>query len=172
MLFRSKHIIKQYRNANRKIADWWNMLNQMLVYMAANKPSERIDFPGVLELSPFTGVRLPNGLFLNYPELRREADGQYSYMTRYGRNRIYGGKVAENLCQAVARCIIGEQMIEIAKELRVVLTVHDAIACVVPESQAEQARTYIETCMSTSPKWAVGLPLSCESGMATNYGDC
>ena len=167
-----KHIIKQYRNANRKIADWWNMLNQMLVYMAANKPSERIDFPGVLELSPFTGVRLPNGLFLNYPELRREADGQYSYMTRYGRNRIYGGKVAENLCQAVARCIIGEQMIEIAKELRVVLTVHDAIACVVPESQAEQARTYIETCMSTSPKWAVGLPLSCESGMATNYGDC
>ena len=122
-----KHIIKQYRNANRKIADWWNMLNQMLVYMAANKPSERIDFPGVLELSPFTGVRLPNGLFLNYPELRREADGQYSYMTRYGRNRIYGGKVAENLCQAVARCIIGEQMIEIAKELRVVLTVHDAI---------------------------------------------
>lgn len=167
-----KYIIKQYRNANHKIADWWNMLNQLLVFMAANKPSERIDAAGVLELSPFTGVRLPNGLFINYPELKREADGQYSYMTRYGRNRIYGGKVAENLCQAVARCIIGEQMIEIAKEFRVVLTVHDAIACVVPEALASDAQAYIETCMSTAPKWAVGLPLSCESGMATNYGDC
>lgn len=167
-----KYIIKQYRHTNRKISEWWNMLNQMMVYMMANKPCERIDHPGVLELSSFTGVRLPNGLYLNYPELRREADGQYSYMTRYGRNRIYGGKVAENLCQAVARCIIGEQMIEIAKEFRVVLTVHDAVACVVPEALASDARAYIETCMSTSPKWALGLPLSCESGMATTYGDC
>jgi DNA polymerase len=93
-------------------------------------------------------------------------------MTRAGRNRIYGGKVAENLCQAVARCVIGEQIIEIEKRYRVVLTVHDAVACVVPEAEAEEARAYIEQCMRTSPKWAEALPLNCESGMATNYGDC
>ena len=63
-------------------------------------------------------------------------------------------------------------MLEIAKELRVVLTVHDAVACVVPEAQAEDAKAYIESCMSAAPKWAVGLPLSCESGMAVTYGDC
>ena len=85
---------------------------------------------------------------------------------------MYSSDLAENLCQAVARCIIGEQMLDIDKELRVVLTVHDAIACVVPESEAASARTYIETCMSKSPEWAVGLPLSCESGMAATYGDC
>ena len=167
-----KYIIKQYRQTNRFIAAWWNTLNGILAYMIANRPVEAVDAPRVLEVSPFTGIKLPNELFLNYPDLRREADGQYSYMTRYGRNRIYGGKVAENVCQAVARCIIGEQMLEIAKELRVVLTVHDAVACVVPEAVAEDARAYIETCMSKSPKWAVGLPLSCESGMATTYGDC
>lgn len=167
-----KFIIKQYRNANRNIANWWNTLNDVVNSMVGNKARDRIDAAGLLELSPFTGIRLPNGLFINYPDLRREATGEFSYMTRYGRNRIYGGKVAENLCQAVARCIIGEQMLEISKEFRVVLTVHDAIACVVPEALADDARAYIETCMSTSPKWAVGLPLSCESGMATNYGDC
>jgi len=99
-------------------------------------------------------------------------DGQAVYDNRFGSTKIYGGKVVENACQAIARCIIGEQMLEIAKELRVVLTVHDAVACVVPEAVAEDARAYIETCMSTSPKWAQGLPLSCESGMAVTYGDC
>lgn len=167
-----KYIVKQYRNGNRNIANWWNILNTILQSMVANRPVEYFDAPRLLEVTPFTGIQLPNKLFLNYPDLRREPDGQYSYMTRYGRNRIYGGKVAENICQAVARCIIGEQMLEIAKELRVVLTVHDAIACVVPEASADDARAYIETCMSTSPEWAVGLPLSCESGMATTYGDC
>jgi DNA polymerase I-like protein with 3'-5' exonuclease and polymerase domains len=63
-------------------------------------------------------------------------------------------------------------MIEIAKKYRVVLTVHDAIACVVPESEAEEARAYIEQCMRTPPPWATGLPLNCESGMARTYGDC
>ena len=168
-----KYIIKMYRQNNPYISGWWNGLNTtVLLSMIANKQVDRMDAQGLLEVSPFTGIRLPNNLYLNYPDLRREADGQFSYMARYGRNRIYGGKVAENLCQAVARCIIGEQMLEIAKELRVVLTVHDAIACVVPEAVADDARAFIETCMSTSPKWAVGLPLSCESGMATTYGDC
>jgi DNA polymerase len=125
-----------------------------------------------MKTTPFTGIALPNSLFLNYPELTRGANNDFSYMTRMGRNRIYGGKVAENLCQAVARCIIGEQMIEIEKRYRVVLTVHDAVACVVPKAEAEEARAYIEQCMRTSPKWAEGLPLNCESGMADNYGDC
>ena len=144
----------------------------MLEWLLANKASDNVDARHLLRVSAFTGIELPNGMFINYPELRREALGGFSYMTRQGRNRIYGGKVAENLCQAVARCVIGEQMLMIEKELRVVLTVHDAIACVVPESEAEQARAFIEECMRTSPKWAEGLPLNCESGMAYTYGDC
>ena len=167
-----KFIIKMYRQANRNIASWWNGLTVLLEYMVAGRAVDRMDVPRVLELSPLTGIKLPNNMYINYPELRRDTDGQYSYTTRYGRNRIYGGKVAENLCQAVARCIIGEQMLEISKRYRVVLTVHDAIACVVPEAEGEEARAFIEACMRTSPSWASGLPLNCESGMARTYGDC
>ena len=166
-----RHIIKQYRQSNRAIASWWNELNVVLFNILAQKESE-VDKVGLMTLSPLLGIELPNGLFLNYPELTRGPSGEFSYMTRMGRNRIYGGKVAENLCQAVARCVIGEQIIEIEKRYRVVLTVHDAVACVVPEAEAEEARAYIEQCMRTSPKWAQALPLNCESGMATNYGDC
>lgn len=166
-----RYIIKQYRTYNVAISTWWNDLNGVLFSIMANRET-MVDRVGLMQTTPFTGIQLPNGLFLNYPELTRGANGDFSYMTRMGRNRIYGGKVAENLCQAVARCIIGEQIIEIEKRYRVVLTVHDAVACVVPEADAEEARAYIETCMRTSPKWAEGLPLNCESGMAQNYGDC
>lgn len=164
------YIIKRYRFNNGQISMWWNHLNNVLHDMLAQKPVQ-VDTIGLLVTSPFTGIGLPNGLYLQYPQLTRVTDG-YCYMTRQGVNKIYGGKVAENICQAVARCIIGEQILEIEKRYRVILTVHDAIACVVPEEEAEEARAYIEQCMRTSPKWANGLPLNCESGMAQNYGDC
>ncbi len=166
-----RYIIKQYRQYNRAISTWWLELNLVLNAIMAGKETA-VDKVGLMYTTPMLGIELPNGLFLNYPELTRTNNTDFSYMTRMGRNRIYGGKVAENLCQAVARCIIGEQIIEIEKRYRVVLTVHDAVACVVPEAEAEEARAYIETCMRTSPKWAQALPLNCESGMANNYGDC
>jgi len=166
-----RHIIKAYRASQHKISMWWTHLNMVLEKMSAQKTC-LVDWQDLLELSPFTGIKLPNGLYLNYPELRRHANGEFTYMTRNGVNKIYGGKVAENICQAVARCVIGEQLLEVNKRYRVVLTVHDAIASVVPEDEASEAKDYIEKCMRTSPAWAHGLPLDCESGMARNYGDC
>jgi DNA polymerase len=166
-----KFIIRQYRNANPHIASWWNHLTMALECMLHNKPLD-IDKVGLMTLEPFTGISLPNGLMQNYPELTRHSSGEFTYKTRMGVNKIYGGKVAENLCQAVARCIIGEQIIQIEKLYRVVLTVHDAIACVVPAEDAVYAKEYIEACMRMPPAWAKGLPLDCESGMALNYGDC
>jgi len=97
---------------------------------------------------------------------------EYTYKVRRGRNRIYGGKVIENVCQAVARCIIGEQMLKIAKRYRVVLTVHDSVVCCVPETKIKEAREYIESCMRWTPHWAAGMPVNCESGIGRSYGDC
>ena len=164
-------IIKMYRQTNPNIAAWWNHLNMVLDAMIKGK-EYIVDSQDIVVLNPLTGIELPNGLSLNYPELTRHSSGEFTYKTRMGINKIYGGKVAENLCQAVARCVIGEQMIEIEKKYRVVLTVHDAIACVVPDEESHEARAYIEECMRTPPAWAQGLPLNCESGMARNYGDC
>ena len=97
---------------------------------------------------------------------------EFSYKTRRGRTRIYGGKVTENVCQAIARCIMGEQMLAIAKRYKPVLTVHDSVVCCVPDDELEEARQYIEDCMSTTPSWAEGMPITCESGIGKSYGDC
>jgi DNA polymerase len=131
---------------------------------------------GVLQLAPSeSGIKLPSGLLMRYDGLTALEDSkglQYHYKTRRGHIKIYGGKVIENACQAIARCIIGEQMLKIAKKYRVVLTVHDAVACIVPENQVEEAVQYVTECMTWTPDWAEGLPVNCEVGYGKSYGDC
>jgi len=110
-------------------------------------------------------------VLLEYPDLKQE-HGEYTYRARKMDVRIYGGKVVENLCQAVARCIIAWQMSVISTKYKVALTVHDSIICVVKDEETKKARRYIEACMRDTPDWASGLPLDCESGMGKSYGEC
>jgi DNA polymerase len=94
------------------------------------------------------------------------------YESRKGPVSIWGGAVVENIIQALARCVVGEQMLEVSKEYRPVLTVHDAVVCVVPEDEAQEAMDYIVQCMKVAPKWASGLPVTCEAKFGRSYGDC
>tara|TARA_R110002020_G_C16083732_1_gene757308 strand:- start:481 stop:819 length:339 start_codon:yes stop_codon:yes gene_type:complete len=111
-------------------------------------------------------------MLLTYPQLELDQEDNYSYISKSSRTKIYGGKVIENVCQALARCIISEQMVKIARKYKIALTVHDSLVCVVGEQEAEQAQEFIENVMRTSPVWAKGLPLDCESGVGKNYGEC
>lgn len=83
-----------------------------------------------------------------------------------------GPFIVHNCCQALARIAIGEQMLLISKKYKVVMTVHDAIACIVPVHEVETAREFVELAMRIRPKWAPELPLNCESGAGRSYGDC
>ena len=74
--------------------------------------------------------------------------------------------------QALARIVVGEQMLKINQRYRVALTVHDAAVCVVPEEELHSAMAYIVECMSVPPDWARGLPVSCEAKYANSYGEC
>jgi DNA polymerase I-like protein with 3'-5' exonuclease and polymerase domains len=63
-------------------------------------------------------------------------------------------------------------MLLVAKKHRVVMTVHDAVACVAPVEEVVQAQSFVESCMRMRPSWAPDLPLNCESGYGKSYGDC
>jgi DNA polymerase len=80
--------------------------------------------------------------------------------------------VVENVVQALARIIVGEQMLMIREKYRPVLTVHDAAVVVVPEHDIEDALAFIVQVMSTPPAWAKGLPVACEAKYGRSYGDC
>jgi len=70
----------------------------------------------------------------------------------------------------LARIIIGEQMLMIARKLRVVMTVHDAVGSLAPTEKVDEARRFVEDCMRIRPKWAATLPLNCESKIGASYG--
>jgi DNA polymerase len=169
----AKGIIDTYRNKYYRIPELWRNANDSLGAMAVGN-SMQIDTVGLIHATP-KGITLPSGLHIQYPDLMSSMiDGraQWTYLSKGVLNRVYGGLVVENFCQAVARCVVGEQMLRIAKRYKVVLTVHDAVACIAPIKEAKEAQAYVEECMSWRPKWAQGLPLSCESGLGASYGDC
>ena len=178
-LSEAKRIIQVYRETNYSIFMFWKKANRMLKDMMNNcarsfgvdnivKPVRMVTR---YSLDKNYGIKLPSGLCMRYSDMK-ESNGEFSYKGKAGRTKIYGGKVTENVCQAIARCIIGEQMLKIAERYKVVLTVHDSVVCCVPENDLDDARHYVEKCMSTTPEWAEGLPITCESGVGKSYGQC
>jgi DNA polymerase len=171
----ARRIIDIYRRTNDAISRLWRQAQNALVNLSRGDPAP-LGRAGVLEVVPTeSAIRLPSGLLMRYDDLRfdqTEKGVEFHYKTRKGRTRIYGGKVVENVCQAIARCIIAEQMLKIGKKYKVVLTVHDAIAVCVRDCDVEEAQAYVEECMRWVPEWAAGLPVNCESGKGKSYGDC
>jgi DNA polymerase len=172
----ANRIIQVYRKTYDQIPELWKQAQKCIESIVDKKvaPFGAVD---AVKFDPIEGgFLLPSGLWQRYDGLERvyDADGkvQYQYKTRKGAVKIYGGKVVENLCQAIARCVIAEQMLLIGKRYRVVLTVHDAVACLAPKEEVVEAQLYVEECMKTRPAWAQTLPLSCESGVGKSYGEC
>jgi DNA polymerase len=182
----AERIVRLYRQKNWKIVQFWqkcgNALKDML-YGGGNElhPQVRYDKDGIV---------LPNGFRVQYPALRETANG-FMYISdarTYQKalkdrvltgsppddtawTRIYGGKVTENIVQALAALVIREQMAAAGMHFKVAFQVHDEIIIVVDKDVAQAAQTKLEALMSTAPKWAPDLPVACESGMAANYGD-
>jgi DNA polymerase len=171
-----RRIIEVYRSTNNKITQLWRNANTALECLYDNKLNT-LGKKGVLTLRPKdNAIQLPSGLCMYYNKLRLELDEegreQFSYKTRMGYIKIYGGKVIENVCQAIARCVMAEQMLEIQKKYRVLLTVHDSVVCCVPDEQVIEACNYIDSCMAYVPEWASGLPVRGDVEIGKNYGDC
>jgi len=171
----ARRIIQVYRGANGEISQLWRDANNMVQYMQRGD-SLQFGREGVLKVdAPTSSIILPSGLPMFYHGLaaeQGERGPEYTYETRRGPKRIYGGKVVENVCQAIARCIIGHQMLLIAKRYKVVLTVHDSVIACVFDEELDEAQAYVEECMRQIPDWADGLPITCESGTGKSYGEC
>lgn len=167
----SERIVRLYRDSNYRIVDLWGECNQTLRDLCAGvgKPYYLGKHKCVIVCDE--GLKLPNGMYIRYKNLRADGRG-HVYSSRKGPVNIWGGTMVENVVQALARIIVGEQMRWISKQYRVALTVHDAAVLVVPETELSAAKEYVELCMSTPPAWAKGLPVACELKFSESYGRC
>lgn len=172
----SERIVNVYRETNDKIYDLWSEADRMLNQMMNAKFTKTLYF-GEHECVCFDkeGIILPNTLRIRYTNLRREQMDNKTktvYDSRRGTISIWGGAVVENIVQALARIIVGTQMVEINNKYPIALTVHDAAVVIVPEDEVDEAVSYITGIMSTAPSWAKGLPVACEAKVGASYGDC
>jgi DNA polymerase len=168
-----KRIVDLYRESNHMITDLWRECDSALTHLASWPHQLRpysIGKEGVIAVTA-SGIRLPNELFIRYPDLRL-SDKKYIYKSRRGVTSIWGGAMVENIVQALARIIVGEQMLKIRERYRPVLTVHDAAVIVAPKNELDKAVAFITEVMSTPPDWATGLPVACEAKYGESYGDC
>jgi DNA polymerase len=119
-------------------------------------------------------IRLPSGRCLCYPSAQmRDSKITYKGINQYSRKwsslQTYGGKLAENVTQAVARDVLAASMapIEVAG-YEIVLTVHDEIIAEAP-GQPHYNADHLSALMVDKPQWADGLPLAAAGFEAYRY---
>ena len=163
----AKKIIDKYREAATPVKDFWAFCNSAIERALAG--GRQIEY----KCLTFEKERvvLPSGLALRYPGLK-SAPGERGVQWTYGDNRrLYGGKLTENIVQAVARCVMTDGMLRIQNRYPCVLTVHDEVVVAVPESEEADAKTWVLAQMVMEPKYMPGIPLAAEVDSGQRYGD-
>jgi DNA polymerase len=167
---------RAWRYSHPAIASFWKDLEEA-ARMAVVSPGVTYECR-MLKLhrgGAWLRIRLPSGRFLCYPIPQVDEAGKLSYMgvnqysRKWSRLKTYGGKLAENVTQAVARDVLAGSMpaIETAG-YRIVLTVHDEIISEAPDTPEFNA-DHLAGLMATAPTWANGLPLAAAGFEATRY---
>lgn len=169
-----------WRNLHPEIADresgGWAMCDRALQYIAAGKEWQ-ID-PWGLAVTCAEGIRLTcDDRLIRYPDLRAGVNEKTGFTEwKYGQGRntkyIYGGKVDENIIQALGRTVLMDNVIEFFKRtgLRPALRVYDEPAYVVPEKEAPALLAELLAIMRTPPKWWPELVVWSEGEFAKSYG--
>lgn len=168
----AKKIIDIYRDKSQPVVSFWELCNSLI----SNSLSK--GKPYVYKCLTFDKERilLPSGLALKYPQLTGDADEKGRIQWSYGadeksRRKLYGGKIVENVVQAVARCVMTDGMLRIQKRYSCVLTVHDEVVVLVPENEAKEAEAWVLEQMVKDPAYMPGIPLDAETGCNKRYGE-
>ena len=172
-------VVNTYREKNFAIVAYWKLCEQFIIDMC-NKNLEPY-YHGPIQIQ-YQRIKLPNGLYLNYPGLECIEDaetGRYAFQYWNGKfmKNLYGALLTENIIQALSRITMSEMIIDIRDWVkprggRVVSSVHDEIILLTPNRIAETAYEKLASIMSTAPEWAPGLPLAAKGDIAATYGDC
>ena len=108
-------------------------------------------------------VLLPSGLRLHYHDLQQvSGERGQQWVFNYGGEpkKLYGGKLLENIVQALARIVTMDAALRIRKRLELALQVHDELVYVVPDHMVIEVKRILHEEMCRRPTWAPELPLA------------
>lgn len=86
------------------------------------------------------------------------------------KTKIYGGALAENLCQYLAFALLQWQACRMTEQgIRLIANIHDSFLAICPEDEAEHTKSVMESCMSSVPDWLGDFPVACEAEIGKDY---
>lgn len=177
-----KAIVTRWRKANPKVVELWKEVNSN-AKRALKTRKKIVSKDGKLAFH-YNGqvlrIRLPSGRCLFYfePRLGENKFGseaiKYRGMSQTTRQwtfiDTYGGKLVENIVQAIARDLLAFSMRNLdAKDYFIAMHVHDEAACEVPLIGQEESLKEMCSIMGEAPEWAKGLPLDADGYLTPFY---
>lgn len=166
-----RDIIDKYRRRYKSISRAWSNLLEVLPEIASG--SEGVLGPGGAVTYGQDHIRLPNGLSLFYAGLKRDQQDGWSF--QYGKQRkfLHGGKILENIIQALARIIVMDAATRMKQKymLDYALQCHDELVYVVPSGTEKFVESALTQEMTARPSWGPTIPLAVESAHGHSYGD-
>jgi DNA polymerase len=161
-------IIKHWRQANPNIVRLWYAAEKAAVTAVREKTT--VPLAHGVQYRYDAGILfadLPSGRSLAYPNARIKPDPNFGKdgvvfdgwdKNKWMTQRTYGGRLVENLVQAIARDCLAVSMTRLDQEgYNIVMHVHDEVILDVPIDTGSLEN--VTTIMSQPIKWAPGLPL-------------
>ena len=171
-----------WRNSNPHIVKLWENVERAAI--SAIQTGNTVVVNRGIEISKKWGmlcIKLPSGRTICYPRAEVgvekddgwrgdhpiiEYEGLNQNTKKWGKIRTYGGKLTENIIQAIARDILGTVILRAkSKDLNVVFHIHDEI---IVEASKDQTLENVEALFSEPIEWCPGLPLK-GAGYSTPY---
>ena len=167
-------IVDRYREINDKIRWKWDWLKNTILPFMGRLPagSEIVDGPVKFSHETVTG---PSNLRMYYPQLGRNG-GQWLYNDAGTVNKIYDGKLIENIIQHLARVYVMQVALRMIPhcekwKARLVLQSHDELVYCVLVKWAPTFKRLLHEEMTTPSDWCRTMPLATEVKVGPNYGE-
>lgn len=173
-----KPIVKKWREANPNIVNFWYDVEEAAIKAIKQRKIVVLrnlvfDYDG-----NYLKIMLPSSrqLFYYAPRLQpnkfnKEAIRYQGLDDKKQWNWVdtYGGKLVENIVQAVSRDLLAYTMQELDESgFNIVMHVHDEVVCEQPKAQSKKSLAFMNEIMSAGPIWAEGLPLKAD-GYCTDF---
>jgi DNA polymerase len=166
----AKKIIDIYRATAHAVVGFWELCSSLIQRSLADGEEYRHK----CLIFRKEEIVLPSGMSLLYPNLRqqKDKDGRSRWEWVYGPDatKIYAGKITNNVTQGVARVVMTDGMLRVAKRYPVVGTVHDELIAIAPERDAQDALKWVLEQMTLEPSYMPGIPLAADGGAHYRYG--
>lgn len=176
-----QEIILKWRKASPKICNLWKEVELCAKKAISSHIPQKLRGRDIIFSfeNKILFIQLPSGRRLAYQGATVVGEGRYSKIKYYGMHQerkmwceldTYGGKIVENIVQAIARDCLARAMLALDRVLyKIIFHIHDEVVIEVDKKGAESAYKLIQEIMCIPIPWAPGLKLNAEGFISDYY---